>query len=1051
MTVTFDQPLFLLLGLLALPLVVIGWRATVGMDRARRIMAMTLRTFLLLCMCVILTGPRLRQTHDHLTVIGLLDVSGSVKRFAELPDAPNLASRSTIEYLRQWFRRATESKAPDDRFGLIVFDGTAIAIAAPTTTDYVDDNLDITLYEGTNIAEAVRLGLAMFPADTSRRLVLVSDGNETSGDVLEAARQAAGGVDVELADLAVDRLSVPIDVLPLTYRVTGDVQVVRVEAPPSAEPGQRVTVRVILEATRPTEGSLSLFRESSPVDINGAAPGGARRVSLPEGQSVHLAQVTLGSTPINRFQALFEPDDPNDDLLNDNNVADAFTATPARGSVLVLDRRAPNEPNFLAELFVQAGMPARAESPTLFPIDLLSLQAFDLIVLDNVASSELSTQQHQLISRFVSDLGGGLIMVGGEDSFGAGGWNGTAVEDVLPVELDPPKEMRLPTAALVLVLDRSGSMARRVAGTRATQQFVANEAAALAIESLRTDSLVGVIGFNMLPRVEVPLRRNDDPRVISDAIRSITPDGGTNLADALLKAQEMLERVDVARKRIVCLSDGQSLEGDFGLIADGIASRNIKVTTIAVGDEVDTETMRLIAERGGGEFYPVRNPRILPRVLVDSVQAINKPLIKEVPFIPTVLPTGASLTMGLGEGPPLGGLVITAAKLDNKVVLEMVNDDSEPLLAHWQVGLGRVAAFTSDAQGQWSDIWLQWSPASTFWTQLARLISRPAVSQDAELVATIDEDRLQVALEIANEDEGFFDYLQVEGRVYRPDGESRPIRLRQTAPGRYEGSTEALQAGNYIVALNPRRGSKQLSPVIGGVSRATSPEFRAYESNAGVLDRVAEMTGGRKLVLHEPEAVDLFDRAGMPPSISNLPAWRFLLFAALALLLLDVATRRLAWSAEMIREGLSAAVAKVRPGHVRAKKATVTLASLRKVSETFDDRLDSDAEGLEKLKGTGMIAPPPERIEPLEDEPSPAREPRRVAAAFDTLLGRKRAKPAPEPEPKAEEEKQPEKAPPAATPEETSETDEDDSGIGSTETTSSLLAAKRRARRDLDR
>ncbi|MCH7601566.1 MAG: VWA domain-containing protein [Planctomycetes bacterium] len=1042
MFVTFDKPVFLLLAIILLPLLIHGWRSMIGMDRMRRILTLFFRSSLTLSLCVILAGPHFRQQHHHLTVIGLLDISGSVRRFAKLPEIPELGRSANIEYLRRWFREATDTKAPDDRFGLVVFDGDAIAISAPTKGDYVDDNLDVAMHEGTNIAQAVSLGLAMFPADTAKRLVLISDGNETSGDLLAAARQAAGGSGLKVQQFDLDRLRIPIDILPITYTVTGDVQVVRVEAPPNARPGQTVTVRIILEATEPTEGSLTLLREGRPNDINGRKPGYSRHVSLAPGQSVHLAQVVLGNTPINRFEAIFEASDPTTDIFVANNRAEAFTATPAKGTVLVVDRMAGQQSNYLVDLLNAADIPSSAQSPEQFPLDLLTMQAYDLIILDNIAASELSIAQHQLINTFVRDFGGGLIMVGGENGFGAGGWNGTTVEDVLPLELNPPQELRLPTAALVLVLDKSGSMHRAVAGARATQQEIANEAAALAIESLRSESIVGVIAFNLSPEVVVPLQRNTHPEQIAKRIRGIRADGGTDLASALIQARAMLDEVEASRKRIVCLSDGQSLKGDFEKIARDIVDADIKLTTIAVGDQVDTETLSMLADIGGGEFYPVRNPRILPRVLVDSVQVINKPLIKEIQFVPEVLPSGSSLTIGMENAPVLDGLVITSTKPDPKVVLEMISPDGEPLLAHWQIGLGRVAAFTSDAQGQWSKRWLEWEGAELFWMQLARTIARPAVSQDAELITEIIDDRLHIALEVADEDGGFFDYLQVQGRVYTPDGSAIPVRLRQSAPGRYEGSVEARFAGNYIVALNPRQGLKQLSPVIGGINRPTSIEYRTYQSNSRLLEQVAEITGGRRLDLNLPRAVDLFDRTNMPPSISILPAWHPVLLLALSLFLLDIATRRLAWNTDMIKGGLASAISKVRPGHVRAKKAAVTLASLRRVSESFDDKLDSESSGLEKLKGTGVIAPPPDRIEPLHPIEELHRE-RIISAAFDRLLGRRSSS-----QKEPSETETPDQPSSTVTTQDSSSNEE--SATDASETTSSLLAAKRRARRRMD-
>lgn len=179
MNLRFDQPELLLLSLLGIPLAVLGWRWLSELDPMRRSVVTLLRVGLLTTLAVILAGPRTIQEHDDLTVIGLLDISGSIARFAQLPEIPELGRRSNLEYLRRWFRAATQNKAPDDRFGLIVFDGKATVISVPTKGDYIDDDLDVRTMEGTNLAESITLALAMFPAQTAKRLVLISDGNET--------------------------------------------------------------------------------------------------------------------------------------------------------------------------------------------------------------------------------------------------------------------------------------------------------------------------------------------------------------------------------------------------------------------------------------------------------------------------------------------------------------------------------------------------------------------------------------------------------------------------------------------------------------------------------------------------------------------------------------------------------------------------------------------------------------------------------------------------------------------------------------------------------
>lgn len=1046
MTIYFDHPEYLLIALLAVPLVIVGWLTMRNMDLLRKVLSLGLRAVLLAGLSVMLASPHIAREHHRVTVIGLLDISTSVRRFAELPAETEPGSQSYVDYLRQWFRAATNIKADDDRFGLIVFDGRAAAISTPTARQHFDDTIGVQMVEGTNIAEAIQLGLAMFPADTARRLVLVSDGNETLGSAVEAAKQAAGaaGASFEFVDAANLQATVPIDVLPIAYNVRNDVQVVRVEAPAQAQASQTITVRIVLEATQPTTGRLALRHEGRFVDLNGAAPGFARAVQLPAGRSVHRAQVQLQDSKVNRFEAVFEPDEPGADMLADNNQAEAFTATPAEGKVLIVEAESPTQANVLAETLRDADFALEVRQPMELPDDLLSLQRYDLIVLDNIPAYALTTHQQKLVSRYVNDLGGGLIMLGGENSFGAGGWNNTPIEDVLPLELNPPRELRLAEAALVLVLDKSGSMNRPVAGARASQQQVANEGAALAVESLRETSYVGVVTFDLFAYEHVELQRNDNPREIANRIRAIRADGGTNLKPALRMARDMLNSVDVEKKRVVCLTDGQSETEGLDLLVKDMFDDGIRLTTIAVGDDADDVTLRQLADLGGGEFYLVRNPKILPAVLIDSVQIINKPLIREGLFEPQVQPTGSSLTASMTAAPPLGGLVITSPKPQPTVIMEMTHPEGEPLLARWQAGLGKVAAFTSSAHPPWAERWQDWPEAATFWTQLARQTSRPKMDRETELTTRIDDDQLVIQLDVLDpdrlqEDSGSagvrasLDYLTIDGTVYRPDGSSQQVRLRQTGPRRYEASVPAEAAGNYIVALTPKRSGAPLAPVIGGTSRTGSPELRRYSSNIELLRDVAQLTGGRVLDVENPRAVNVFDRSELPKSRSILPVWRTILLMTIALMLLDVANRRIAWSTAGVVNAARRVVGRAKAAQARSREIATAVGSLRQTGPAAqrpkrDPHAPKASTGPAKQTGPAEInfRTAPQEQEPDRKEPPKPKKPdrRKVEAALDELLGR--AKPTGE-------------SPPPEPPREEADDDKPSS-------TSSLLEARRRAR-----
>jgi hypothetical protein len=330
-------------------------------------------------------------------------------------------------------------------------------------------------------------------------------------------------------------------------------------------------------------------------------------------------------------------------------------------------------------------------------------------------------------------------------------------------------------------------------------------------------------------------------------------------------------------------------------------SEGIHVTTIAVGDDADTRIMADMAQRGGGQFFRVTDPNVLPRVFIKAIRVVRSPLIRESPFTPEILPTGSPLVEGLSNPPPLRGLVLTQARPEPTITYAMVHPAGEPVLAHWNAGLGRVAAFTSDAS-TWARAWLDWPGYRQLWTSIARTIARPKSDRTQELTTEIVGDELRIRLDAASEDGKPLDLLTVGGSLYRPDGERAAITLSQTGPGVYEGSAPAPASGNYVVTLLPRMGSRTLSPVVGGVSRAAGVEYRRLKSNIGLLEEISRRTGGRVLDISAADDADLFDRSGVTPSEARLPLWRHLLVLSLVALLLDVGTRRIAWDRLFSRE-----------------------------------------------------------------------------------------------------------------------------------------------------
>ncbi len=947
MSLTFESPIWLALIALVIPVAITGalwFRAS--MSRARMLSAIALRSAVVALIAAMLAGASSVRTSERQAVIAVIDVSESVRAFGGNVEGGAARALAMVE---RWldYALASPDRTPDDLFGAVVFDGASIAAMTPRTlsADPGPDGpfgaeIDFTMVEGSNIDQALRFASALFPPDATRRLVLFSDGNETQGDALAAAEE-----------ISAQGPRMPIDVVPLAYNVTGEVLVEDVDAPPQAAEGSTVRVRVVLRATQRTAGTLQLLYEGEPVDINGDEAGFGRRVVVESPRSIFDIELELGEATVHRLRPVFTPTDPALDRVAVNNAADAFTITPGKGRVLVVDGvddARPGSPGrTLVGALESAGVATETIAPSEMPVDLLRLQANDLVIMQNVAADEISLRSQRMLIDYVTELGGGLVMSGGPDAFGAGAWNGTEVEDILPVELDLPEQLIVPPAAIVIVLDNSGSMNFSIQGSLRVKQEVANEGAALAIETLDPRDLVCVLAFNTTTDTVVPMQRNSDPEAIARRVRSIRAGGGTNLGPALIRALRQLQAGDAARasvRHVIVLSDGRS-EGSpesFIETARRMNEEGISVSTIAVGDEADSDTMRAIAEAGAGEYYPVSDPNTLPRVFIRDIRIVRKPLIRQVPFVPMDLDSASPVALGLGS--PLArleGLVLTQPKEDPLINYAIASPEGEPILAHWFVGRGQVAAWTSDAHN-WAQPWITSGQYAQMWTQMVRTIARPTAGRSSDLSTRLEGDDLVVRLDATDDDGAPIDLLSVPGALFTPAGERVDIALEQIGPGAYETRVPARARGNYVVALFPRRGDNALPSVVGAASRALGEEYRRLRSNVGLLQQIAQATGGTVHSLDDPTGVTLYDKSAIEPVRASSPMWRVLLVWTLALMLLDVATRRVAWdrllTRELADEIRAQALERVKS---RSESAARTTTTLRKTSAKDPERQTS--------------------------------------------------------------------------------------------------------------
>lgn len=884
MNLAFEHPLWLVLTASLVILVPLGLTWFTALARPRRWAATVLRVLLMAALAVTLAGLSRSTLTDRLAVVIVADVSPSVVQGA--PAGPD-ASLSGIAGADGLTMRLSPLLGKHDLLGLVTFDGKPTPLRVPSSVRTPASSAVPAATGGSRIHAAIRLAAGLVPPDASGRVLLISDGLETD---LGATFTPVG---------------VPVDVLPIRYSLTDEVIVESLDTPPRAAGESIVAARVKLRASAAAAGVLRIFGDGVPL--------GSRRLALTEGETVERFDVPLGAGRVHRFRAVWEPDvrSPDGttryagDTITENNAAESITLSPGAGRVLLVRRIGsaddPVEPSPLEAVLSAAGLPLETITAERTPDDAAAYQAYDAVVLEDVPAADVSDRAQNALSEFVREVGGGLVIVGGRHSFGAGGWRETPLETLFPVNLKLPDRLVTPDTATIFVLDNSGSMRRFVLGSTRTQQQVANDAAALAVGLLSASDELGVVTFNTRADVLVSLARNTNVEATRDRLRGIRPDGGTNIVAGMELAQRELARSKAKVRHMVVLSDGKSMNAErLPALADACREAGIKVSAIAVGDDADVVGLEEIARRGGGAYHFVFNPDQLPKVFVKTVKLVRSPLVREEPF--TALVAQPSALWNLGDPPVLGGLALTSLKANPIVTTILLTPEGEPVLASGRAGLGNVLAFTSDAS-EWALSWHEWSGYRPFWTNAVRSVMRVSDEGGPTVEMLVREGKIRVRVGAGGgiggpdaSEPGPVGEMMI--RLYGPSGSVVEAPGEMIDPDTFETEFDAAEAGSYVAVV---RGGGTSAPVSAATTVAPASEFPQLSSDLERLNAIARASGGRVLSAADLRVETLFDRSGAEPRRSLIPWWPALLAWLPVLFLFDVACRRIAWDRWLAR------------------------------------------------------------------------------------------------------------------------------------------------------
>ena len=876
-----------------------------GLGRWRRRLAISARFAVLSLIVLALAEPQIVWRNDRLTTLYMVDLSQSVPR-DKIEPMLNFVRQSTLEH-----------RQAEDLAGMVVFSKNARVEVPPAPSEIrflgVESSLDT---DNTDLAGALKLAMGSFPEDSARRIVLISDGNQNRGNAFEQALQAKAQ-------------GIQIDVLPVNYNYDNqqEVLVEKVSLPSDVKVGETVNLNVVLRATAPAKGQLQVFQSDSK---GGRTPATGNEqpipVDLPRGVSVFTLKQVITEASFYRFVAEFIPDRNTADSRAVNNIAEGFTHARGAAKVLLIESKRGEHASLIKALREKKIEVDTLLAPTIdgggdvggdqLPTDIGQLQPYDAVILGNVPKDSFSANQIALLEKNVHDMGAGLVMLGGSSSFGAGGWRNTPVEKALPVDMEIKSMKVTGKGALVMIMHAS-----EIAEGNYWQKVVAQE----ALKTLSPMDMAGMLHWQGTESWLFTLRNIEGNRdIMLRAIDRMTPGDMPDFDPSLIMAAKALGATDAASRLIIVISDGDPTPPSARAIA-ALKQAKVQVTSVltaAHGNDVQgLRTMQDLATQTKGRFYNVTSPRALPRIYQKETRMISRPLIFErgQPWAP-VLAGSTEPIQGLPNSyPGITGLVLTSLKENELVECPLQSPEPKgqvnPLLAHWNYGLGRSVAFTSDAGSKWTTGWQNWDHYAAFWSQVIRWSMRPTDNGNLSMTLRREDGKVKVLVDALDKRQQFLNFLQIQGAVVRPDSavgvpdknpNENQLQLVQTAPGRYEATIENAEArGNYFVSLAYKGPDGSKGIVSSGVSVPYSEEYKELRSNQDELESLARITGGsvydwktKSDVIDLPATVknnNPFRRDEMTkPASGYQDIWPQLLAAAAFVFLTDVGVRRLA-------------------------------------------------------------------------------------------------------------------------------------------------------------
>ncbi|MGB8956510.1 MAG: VWA domain-containing protein, partial [Tumebacillaceae bacterium] len=583
MVIDFLHPYYLLLLLPAAYMIYWWYRGERRLDGGRKKLVAVLRSLMFALLILAVSGTALKLPIAQQQTVFLVDESKSLA-------SPKEAVA--------WIKQAVQQKKPEDGFA-ILGTGEKPAVEYPLTLDK-NTSLElgsVTNPNFTNLAGGLRLADGLFEPGYRQRVVLLSDGEQNIGDAVTEAR-------------FLKERGIRVDVVPMHRELGAEVLVSSASVPSTLYQGEKFALNVALDSTVATGAELRVYEDNRPVAKS--------QVDLQKGESRFSIPLQAEQPGFHRYRVEVQP---AEDTVAANNTAYAYGEVAGRPSVLIVEGK-PGEAKWLAGALQAGQVPFEVKQATAMPSTLEDLRRYAAIVLANVSGVDVPESTQKQIEIAVRDFGVGLMMTGGDDSFGLGGYFNTPIEKALPVYMDIRNQKEIPSLGLMLVVDRSGSMG-------VEKMEIAKEAARRSTAMLSPQDTLGVVAFDSAPWWVIEPTHVTDPKDLQNRISGITAGGGTDIYPALAEAFASLTEVKAKRKHIILLTDGQSSYGDYAGLTEKMREKGITMSTVAVGQDADQNLLRQLAEWAKGRFYATTDSSNVPQIFSKETAMAGKTYIED--------------------------------------------------------------------------------------------------------------------------------------------------------------------------------------------------------------------------------------------------------------------------------------------------------------------------------------------------------------------------------------------------------------------------------------